>query len=314
VDHTTADDRDCRTCGRPRGANIADGTRCTRCGRRHALLIWIAAVVAAAEWTLFYGGPVDDAIIASLVTLVSLPPAFVGAVLLHELLHAVVGRLQGQTITRVLVGEGHAVLRFGREPEFVLGSVVLGNGLTSIMDLRPIGYRWRMTTSLLAAPLGSLTIGVTAWTVSAAWPFPARTAVRVFALGNLFLALVTLIPVATFGARVWSDLAVVRFLWRASDAQIVEQMLQSVQDRLAILLERDDPDAAIATAREAVAVAPEAPLAHSLLSFTLLQAGHREEASCVARAALERAAVDEDSRTYLRRIVEEAERPSAGTQ
>jgi hypothetical protein len=266
--------------------------------------------VAAAEWTLFYGGSVNDAATASLATLVSLPLAFAAAVLLHELLHAVVGRLQGQTITRVLVGEGHALLRFGREPEFVLGSVVLGNGLTSIMDLRPIGFRWRMTTTLLAAPLGSLTIGLMAWTVSAAWPFPAQTAVRVFALGNLFVALVTLIPVATFGARVWSDLAVVLFLWRASDAQIVEQMLQSVQDRLAILLARDDPDAAIATAREAVAIAPEAPLAHSLLSFTLLQAGHREEASRVARAALEGAAVDEDSRSYLMRIVEAAERPS----
>jgi hypothetical protein len=56
-----------------------------------------------------------------------------------------------------------------------------------------------------------------------------------------------------------------------------------------------------------VAAAPDAPLAHSLLAFTLLQAGQRNEAALVARNALA-GATDEESRDYPIRLAEDAER------
>ena len=67
--------------------------------------------------TLFYGGPVRDAVTSSVVTLACFPVAIVSAVLVDELSHAFAGRFLGQTVTRVLVGEGRAVVRFGRDPE-----------------------------------------------------------------------------------------------------------------------------------------------------------------------------------------------------
>lgn len=306
----SADQRPCRACGRARGENIAEGTRCARCGQRHALVLWIVAAFAAGQWTFLYGASFTDALVAGTAAFVAFVPAFVGAVLVHELCHAVVARCLGSTVTRVLIGEGHALARIGRDPELVFGSVLLGNGLTTVMGLRLDAYRTRMTAMLLSAPVLSLALGAIAWTISADWALPIRVAARLFAVGNLALGLITLIPVPTFGGRVWSDLAAARYLWRATDAEVVEHMLLSAQDRLAILLGRGDAEAALATARRALAAAPKAPLAHSLLGFTLLQVGQREEAARVARTALSRD-LDDNSRAYLTRIVEEAERPES---
>jgi hypothetical protein len=175
------------------------------------------------------------------------------------------------------------------------------------MELRIDAYRRRMTAMLLLAPLVSLVIGVAMWMMSAGWMLPARTAARVCALANFALGLITLVPVPTFGARVWSDLAAAWYLWHATDAEIVEHALLSVQDRLVILLEWHETDVALSTARRAVAMAPDAPLAYCLLAFTLLNAGHREEAVGVARDALA-GQVDDNSRAYLTQLVEEADR------
>ena len=303
----SADDRPCRTCGRPRGPNIAEGTRCARCGVRHALMVWLAAAFAAGEWTLFYGGGFADAATAAAVTFACFVPAVVGAVFVHELCHALAGRLLGQTVSRVLVGEGRAIVRIGRDPEFVFGSVLLGNGLTTAMDLRLDAYRTRMTAMLLSAPILSLAVGAIAWTMSSDWALPIRVAARLFALSNLALGLITLVPVPTFSGRIWSDLAAARYLWRATDTEVVEHLLLSAQDRLAILVERQENVAAVATARAALAVAPETPLAHSLLAFTLLQTGQPDEAGRVARAALS-GMIDDESRVYLTRLANEAER------
>jgi hypothetical protein len=303
----SADDRPCRTCGRPRGPNIAEGTRCARCGQRHALILWAGAAFAAGEWSLFYSGRLTDALVAGTTTLVGFVPAFVGAVLVRELCHAAVARCLGATVTRVLVGEGHALARIGRDPELVFGSVLLGNGLTTAMDLRLDAYRTRMTAILLSAPILSLAVGAIAWTMSEDWALPIRVAARLFALGNLALGLITLVPVPTFRGRIWSDLAAARYLWHATDAEVVEHMLLSAQDRLAILVDRRENAAAVATARAALSVAPEAPLAHSLLAFTLLQTGQTDEAGRVARAALD-GMIDDESRAYLTRLADEAER------
>ncbi len=307
MDAAAADAQPCRTCGRPRGPNIAEGTRCARCGVRHALMVWLAAAFAAGDWTLYYGGRFGDALTAAVVTFACFVPAVVGAVFVHELCHALAGRLLGQTVSRVLVGEGRAIVRVGRNPEFVFGSVLVGNGLTTAMDLRLDAYRTRMSAMLLSAPILSLAVGAIAWTMSADWAFPLRVAARLFALGNLALGLITLVPVPTFSGRIWSDLAAARYLWRATDTEVVEHMLLSAQDRLAILLERRENAAAVATARAALSVAPETPLAHSLLAFTLLHTGRLDESRRVARAALN-GMIDDESRAYLTRLADEAER------
>ncbi len=311
MESSLEDQRRCRTCGRPRGVNIAHGTRCARCGWRHAVILWIGSAFAAGEWTLFYGGPVRDAVTSSVVTLACFPVAIVSAVLVHELSHAFAGRFLGQTVTRVLVGEGRAVVRFGRDPELVFGSVTIGNGLATIMDLRIDAYRARMIVMLLCAPLVSLAIGETVWLTTAGWPVAFRTAARVFAAASLALGAVTLVPTPTFGGRVWSDLAAARHLWHATDDELVEHMLLSAQDRVAILLERGEAVSAVDTARRAMAAAPHAPLAHSLLAFTLLQIGRRHEAASVARSALA-GPIDDVTREYLTKLVEEADREQDG--
>jgi len=175
MDAAAADAQPCRTCGRPRGPNLAEGTRCARCGVRHALMVWLAAAFAAGEWTLYYGGRFGDALTAAVVTFACFVPAVVGAVFVHELCHALAGRLLGQTVSRVLVGEGRAIVRVGRNPEFVFGSVLVGNGLTTAMDLRLDAYRTRMSAMLLSAPILSLAVGAIAWTMSV--PAPRRGAI-----------------------------------------------------------------------------------------------------------------------------------------
>lgn len=297
---TAPDAAPCRTCGRPRGENIAEGTRCAACGRRQAIVLWLTVAVAA----LLLARPGDGgAVTLLLVALAATPVAFVLAVLLHELTHAAVALLLGQTVTRVLVGEGATWWRLGRDPQLVVGSVPLGNGLTTVLDLRPAGYRWRMCATLLAAPTASAALTVIAFGAALFLPQPARVAVLLFGWANAAMAIITMIPFPTFGGRVWSDLASALYLLRADAAAIDEHLLLSAQDRMAILVDAGLTDRAIETGRAAVAAAPSAPLAHSLLAYALHRAGRTDEAQAVARAALERE-MDEDSRVYLRRFVD----------
>jgi hypothetical protein len=290
----------CRTCGRPRGDNIAEGTRCAACGRRQAIVLWL--VVAGSAWLLATPGG-DRSIPVLIVALAATPVAFVMAVLLHELTHAAVAMLLGQTVTRVLVGEGALWWRLGRDPQLVIGSVPLGNGLTTILDLRPAGYRRRMCLTLLAAPIASAAIAILSFGVGLLMEPPARVAVLLFGWANAIMAVITLMPVPTFGGRVWSDLAAALYLLRANDEALEEHRLLSAQDRMAILVDSGAMDPAIATARAAMATSPRAPLAHSLLAYGLYRAGRVDEAQAVARTALEQD-MAEESRAYLRRFLE----------
>ena len=293
----------CRTCGKPRGENIADGTRCAVCGRRQAIVLCLAVAVSTGSWTFNSTQNASAALTAVAVALVATPPALVIAVLLHELAHAGAALVLGQRLTRVLVGEGTSLVRIGGDPQLVFGSVVLGNGLTTVLDLRAAGYRSRMCAMLLFAPLTSAILAMASYVTTAAWPAPARTAALLFAGVNAVMAVLTSIPVATFGGRVWSDLASAIYIARADANQIEEHMLLSAQDRIAILADAGLHKAAIETGRAAVAAAPSAGLAHSLLAFALHHAGRNEEAATVARDALA-SGVDEQSRGYLARFLE----------
>ena len=295
----------CRTCGRPRGENVADGTRCAPCGHKHAAVVWLLSGVAALNWSLYYDIPMSAALVAAIVTLLVVPVAFTAAVLIHELVHAAAAALLKQTVTRIVVGEGRALVRLGRDPLLVFGSVLLSNGITLVMDPRLPGYRRRWSVTLLSAPLVSLAIGLIVWQATEGWPLQPRTAALVFAVANLLTAVITLIPVPAFGGRVWSDLATTRYLWRATDEQVREHQLLGVQDRLAHLLELDRPQRAVELARVAADAHPTSTLARSLLAYTLYRVGERAEATSIARAALVDA-TDEGSRSYLARLLEEA--------
>jgi hypothetical protein len=295
----------CRTCTSPRGENIADGTRCARCGQKHALVLWIASGVAAMYWSLDDGLPFVQSLVAAAVTFVVMPAAAVSALLVHEIIHAATGRLFGFTVTRMVIGEGRALFRLGRDPQLVVGSVVLGNGLTMMQDLRWDGYRTRWIIVLLIAPIASAAIAALVWLASVEWPFAARVAAIVFAAANGLIAVITLIPVPTFQGRVWSDLASALYLARATDAQLAEHMLLSVQDRAAALVEAGETDRAVDAARAGVAAQPDAVLARSVLAYALFRAGRFDEMRQVAHEALARD-IDDDARAYLQRLLEEA--------
>jgi len=238
-------------------------------------------------------------------------PAFVATVVLHELTHAVTATLLGGTVVRVIVGEGRALFRIGRRPpQMVVGRVVLGNGVTSVVDLRRRGYRWRTCTMLLAAPAVSLMVALAAWQAGTGWALAAHSAAVTFALCNLAMAMITLLPTPTFGERVWSDLASALFLMRASETEIVAHMVLSARDCMAAHVDCGDIDAAIAVARATIHVAPDSPLAHSLLAFALHTGGRYAEAGAVARAALLKP-TDAVDRDYLLRFIETAEPPTA---
>jgi hypothetical protein len=252
---TAADDAlRCRTCGTARGENIAEGTRCSACGFRHALILWLSVTVAATVSAASEFTDIRSAVVVCLVALVATPPAFIVAVLAHELVHAAAALLLGQTVTRVLV--------------------------------RPNGYRWRMGMTLLTEPIVSMGLALVCYTTTTDWPLAWRTAALLFAGANAVMAAITSIPVATFGGRVWSDVASVLYLARGDATQIEEHMLLSAQDRIAMLADADLHARAIATARAAVATAPSAFLAHSLLAYALHRAGQWHEAREVACVAL----------------------------
>ena len=296
-----ANDTPCRTCGQPRGENVAEGTRCAACGRRQALVLWLACGISGALTALTNGMGPSGALVTALVVLAVMPPAFVLTVVVHELTHALVATLLGQTVVRVIVGEGTALVRLGRPP-LVVGSVVLGNGVTHVLDLRREGYRWRTCTMLLVAPLVSLSLAIAAWWASAGWSLPAHIAGITVALCNLTMAIITLLPQPTFGGRVWSDLATALYVARADDRQIGDWMALAARDAMTVEVERGDVEAAITLARRTAAAVPESPLAKSLLAFALHTAGRPDEAAEVARAALT-CEMDATDRAYLQQFL-----------
>lgn len=269
----------CRICGKPRGENVAGGTRCSACGRRQAGQLWITISATAAIWAAYLGHGLNGALTVFAAAIATVPAAFVLAVLAHELTHAAAAFALGLTVSRIVVGEGKPWQRIGRDPQILIGSVLMGNGFTMFNDPRRRGYRIRTTVVLLSAPVLSLVIGAAAWELSAGWPLPARAATVIFAAANLSLGVVTLIPVPTFAGRVWSDLATVLFLARADDAALSEYMVLGSRDRIAHLLEVGDGAGALATARAAAQMHPESSLATSLLAYMLQHQGQTAEAA-----------------------------------
>ena len=62
------DQQPCRRCGKPRGENIAEGTRCAACGRREALQLCLAAAICAGGLALGAGAArLQRALLAALV-------------------------------------------------------------------------------------------------------------------------------------------------------------------------------------------------------------------------------------------------------
>jgi hypothetical protein len=294
----------CRTCGKPRGDNVANGTRCARCGYRQSVMVCAAAGIGMA----YLGtSSLRHAAAAAIVGAIVAPFAWVATAAVHELGHAVTAWLLGQTVTRIVIGEGRAFWTRGRDPQIVIGSVVMGNALTNVVDLRPDGYRARAALVLLAAPIVSAVSGVFVLMVDVfllmvGGPMPIQAAAVLFVFFSFAMTVITLIPVPTFGGRVWSDLAGALYLLRASEPEIEEHMLIAAQDRIVVLLETGTPELAIETGRRAIEAAPRAPLAYSLLAYALHQSGRIEEAATVATSALD-LAQDEPARTYLRQFI-----------
>ena len=296
----------CRTCGRPRGENIADGTRCARCGHRQNVIAAVSLACAAGASAAAGGAPGLDAAAIAGAVLLAFAPAVVLTVVLHELVHALAARLLGQTVTRVIVGEGRVLAKYGTHPQLIFGSVIVGNGMTDIADARSRGYRARWAFVLLSAPVISLLIGLVMWEASAAWPVGARAAARTFAGANLFLAAVSFIPVATFGGRVWSDLAATMFLLRATQEELSEHKVQNVGQLVMHLFDVGQDDEALAAARGVFAAAPRSPAAHSLLAYALHSTGSQAEAREVARSATA-LQIDEATRAYLDHFLKQPE-------
>jgi len=155
---------------------------------------------------------------------------------------------------------------------------------------------------LLGAPAVSLGLAAVTWSVSGEGPQPAYAAGLTVALCNLALAVITVLPMPTFGGRVWSDLANALLVMRATDRQLEEFIVRGAQEAMAVDVERGDIEAAIHTARDTLKTVPTSPLAHSLLAFALHRAGRPDEAADVARTAL---AVDMDAadRAYLQQFL-----------
>ncbi len=267
-------------------------------------LAWLVGSTA-----LTNGRPFRDAVVMAIVAMIAFAPAAFTAVLLHELVHAVTARCLGQTVTRVVVGEGRLLARFGRGTQLMLGSVLVGNGMTYVTDRRAEGYRTRWAVVLMSAPMASLVIGAIAWQLSATWPDVPRTAVRMFAAANLFMAAISFIPVPAFGGHIWSDLASTLFLMRATQTQLEEHRVQSESDHVKHLLDTGRPDDALAAARAAVTATPSSPAAHSILAYMLHTTGRVDEAREVARAA-SGMQMDDDSRAYFALFLSHGAEPS----
>ena len=254
----------CRTCDQRRGPNIANGTRCSTCGQKQACQLTVLGALSASSSYLLTND-LGAAVTVFAVALVTIPIGFVLAVLTHELTHALVARALGQAVSRVIIGEGAAVCRIGRDPQILIGSVFMGNGVTEISDVSRAWYRVRSGVVLLSAPLWSLAVAVAFWQVGGTPSLPLQTAAMVFAVANGLLGVITLIPVATFGGRVWSDLAVVLYLLRADDGAIREHMVAALRDRIQHLLEIEDRSAALAVARAAAELQSDSSKPEDLL-------------------------------------------------
>jgi Peptidase M50B-like len=290
----------CRVCGRPRGENVADGTRCERCLRRQSLQVWLLASAAAGGWALSLGNDLGESLVVVAVTLVVLPPVWIAGVFLHELFHAVAARLLGQTVSRIIVGEGPAWRRLGVDPELVIGRFPIGNGLTYTSDLRRDGYRARTLVVLLVAPLGSLLMGAGLLGLSADWPLVPHTAAVLAAIVNLAMAATTMIPFPTFGGRVRSDLVYALSILRMDDRALAQDRLALAQDRIVAFIRRGESDRAVAEARAVAAAIPELPIARAVPVYALHQSGQLAQAATEAREELGRPGIDEETRTYLR--------------
>ena len=307
MESSLEDQRRCRTCGRPRGENIAEGTRCARCGQRHAPSCgWRprSRPVSGPSSTVAARRRPDrrGCDIRLLVRRRSL-----SAVLFTSCVTRLPAGFSVRPFRGSLLAKGARCALRPRSGIRVRLGDCLATGLATTMDLRTrrlSGAHDRRCC--FARPSVSLAIGETVWRRPPIGPFPLRMP-HALCVGSLALGRSRSCPSPTFGGRIWSDLAAARYLWRATDDEVVEHMLLSAQDRLAILLERRENAAALATARAALSVAPETPLAHSLLAFTLLHTGQLDESRRVARAALN-GMIDDESRTYLTRLADEAER------
>ena len=301
----------CRTCSRPRGENIADGTRCARCGHRQNMIAAVSLACASGAGAAAGGAPVRDAATIAGAVLLAFAPAVILTILLHELIHALAARSLGQTVTRVIVGEGRVLAKFGTRPQLIFGSVIVGNGMTWIADARSRGYRARWAFVLLSAPVISLLTGLVTWEASATWPVGARAAARTFAGANLFLAAISVIPVPAFGGRVWSDLASTMFLLRATQEELSEHRVQNVGQLVMHLFDVGQGDAALAAARGVFAATPRSPAAHSLLAYALHSTGRQAEARELAREASS-LQMDESTRAYLDFFLEQPASAGAG--
>jgi len=289
----------CRVCGRPRGENVADGTRCERCLRRQSLQAWLIGSAAAGGWALSLGNDLGESLVVVAVTLVVLPPVWLAGVFVHELFHAVAARLLGQAVSRIVVGEGPAWRRFGHDPELMVGRFPFGNGLTYTSDLRRGSYRARSLVVLLVASLGSLLVGAGLLWLSSDWPLVPHTAAVVAAIVNLAMAATTMIPFPTFGGRVRSDLVAALSLMRMDDRELAQDRLALAQDRVGSLLRRGEADRAVAEARAVAAALPELPIARAVPVYALHESGQLVEAAAEARQELARPGIDDETRAYL---------------
>jgi hypothetical protein len=233
---------------RPPRRDIAEGTRCAACGQCQALVLWLACGVSAGATALTHGVDAPGAALVAFVILVVLPPALVLTILVYELAHALAATLIGQTVVRVVVGERRPLVRLGPRPEFVFGTVLLGNGATSMLDLPRDGYRIRTCVMLLGAPAVSLGLAAVTWWASADWPQPAYAA-----------GLPSRCATSRWGHHAGADAD----LWRTglqrsgervvrrarTEPQLEELIVHGARDAMAFDVERGDIEAAIDTAR-----------------------------------------------------------------
>lgn len=279
---------------------VGSGTRCSRCARNQALLTWFVLAAGATIWA----SAVLDAspLVVGLATLVSLPPAVLAAVLVHEAAHVLVGRALGLVVTRVELGEGRELARIGREPEIVLGAVP-GSGWTYAASVEPARYRSRWIAFSLVPPLVSGVAAIALFELSSGSPLWARTAGVVFAAANALMLVVTMLPEPTFGGRVWSDMASARAIARMSDDDVRRDCVAHAAQLVEALAARGETERALVLARRAHALDAELPLAWTVLAFALGRAGRSEEAASVAREALALGTLDGESRAYLESLV-----------
>jgi hypothetical protein len=117
----------------------------------------------------------------------------IGAVLVHELGHALGAAGVGRRVQRLVFGVGRPawVLR-RRRPELVLRPLLLLGGACITADEHPRRARWPIALELAAGPLANAVLGALlwwlAWRTASAWS-------AWLAAGQLVLAVAQLLPV-----------------------------------------------------------------------------------------------------------------------